>query len=85
MELLLARRVRLELSMAVQRIFHDMVHVLDWCDEIKVSLLLYSYCWFKLKVSVEKNFFSDLSSVSSFSIIFGSKILIYSHFIFIRK
>ncbi|VIO98225.1 beta-G spectrin, identical [Brugia malayi] len=39
LELLLARRVRLELSMAVQRIFHEMVYVLDWCDEIKVRLL----------------------------------------------
>ncbi|OZC09778.1 hypothetical protein X798_03181 [Onchocerca flexuosa] len=39
LELLLARRVRLELSMAVQRIFHEMVYVLDWCDEIKARLL----------------------------------------------
>ncbi|VDK74725.1 unnamed protein product [Litomosoides sigmodontis] len=39
LELLLARRVRLELSMAIQRIFHEMVHVLDWCDEIKARLL----------------------------------------------
>lgn len=38
LELLLARRVRLELSMAIQRIFHEMVYVLDWCDEIKVLL-----------------------------------------------
>uniref|UniRef100_A0A158R574 Spectrin beta chain n=1 Tax=Syphacia muris TaxID=451379 RepID=A0A158R574_9BILA len=39
LELLLARRVRLELSMAIQRIFHEMVYVLDWFDEIKSRLL----------------------------------------------
>uniref|UniRef100_F1KPP4 Spectrin beta chain n=1 Tax=Ascaris suum TaxID=6253 RepID=F1KPP4_ASCSU len=39
LELLLARRVRLELSMAIQRIFHEMIYVLDWCDEIKARLL----------------------------------------------
>uniref|UniRef100_A0A914XEU2 Spectrin beta chain n=1 Tax=Plectus sambesii TaxID=2011161 RepID=A0A914XEU2_9BILA len=38
LELLLARRVRLELSMAIQRIFHEMVYVLDWMDEIKGRL-----------------------------------------------
>ncbi|KAK0414269.1 hypothetical protein QR680_007238 [Steinernema hermaphroditum] len=39
LELLLARRVRLELSIEIQRIFHEMIYVLDWCDEIKKRLL----------------------------------------------
>ncbi|TKR87947.1 hypothetical protein L596_012272 [Steinernema carpocapsae] len=39
LELLLARRVRLELSIEIQRIFHEMAYVLDWCDEIKKRLL----------------------------------------------
>ncbi|KHJ93485.1 spectrin repeat-containing domain protein [Oesophagostomum dentatum] len=36
--LLLARRVRLELSMAIQRIFHDMLLTLDLMDDIKLSV-----------------------------------------------
>lgn len=39
MELLLERRARLELSMAVQRVFHDMISVLDMCDDVKNKLL----------------------------------------------
>ncbi|KAK6756847.1 hypothetical protein RB195_014959 [Necator americanus] len=38
-QLLLARRVRLELSMAIQRIFHDMLLTLDLMDDIKARLL----------------------------------------------
>uniref|UniRef100_A0A1I7XMH6 Spectrin beta chain n=1 Tax=Heterorhabditis bacteriophora TaxID=37862 RepID=A0A1I7XMH6_HETBA len=38
-QLLLARRVRLELSMAAQRIFHDMLLTLDLMDDIKARLL----------------------------------------------
>ncbi|MFH4980343.1 hypothetical protein AB6A40_007052 [Gnathostoma spinigerum] len=37
--ILVARRVRLELSMTIQRIFHEMVDVLDMMDEIKGRLL----------------------------------------------
>ena len=36
LELLLARRVRLELSMAIQKIFHEQIYVIDWMDELKV-------------------------------------------------
>lgn len=39
MELLLERRSRLELSMVIQRVFHDMVNVLDMCDDVKNKLL----------------------------------------------
>uniref|UniRef100_A0A914C484 Spectrin beta chain n=1 Tax=Acrobeloides nanus TaxID=290746 RepID=A0A914C484_9BILA len=39
LELLLGRRVRLDLSLAIQRIFHEMVNVLDMCDEVKTKLL----------------------------------------------
>lgn len=38
LELLLARRVRLELSMAIQKIFHEQLYVIDWMDELKVRL-----------------------------------------------
>ncbi|CAI4222623.1 unnamed protein product [Auanema sp. JU1783] len=38
-QLLLARRVRLELSMAIQRVFHDMLLTLDLMDDIKSRLL----------------------------------------------
>lgn len=43
LELLLARRVRLELSTAIQRIFHEMVYVLDWMEELKGRLLSDDY------------------------------------------
>ncbi|ULT90413.1 hypothetical protein L3Y34_008629 [Caenorhabditis briggsae] len=38
-QLLLARRVRLELSMAIQKIFHDMLLTLDLMDDIRSRLL----------------------------------------------
>lgn len=37
LELLLARPVRLELSMGIQKIFQEMMHVSGWMDEIKAS------------------------------------------------
>ena len=37
LELLRARRHRLELSLQLQKIFQEMIYVLDWMDEIKVS------------------------------------------------
>lgn len=43
LELLLARRVRLELSMAVQKIFQEMIYVLDWMEELKGRLLSEDY------------------------------------------
>ncbi len=52
LELLLARRVRLELSMAIQKILHKMLYVLDWMDELKVGITCcicgtacWSCCW----------------------------------------
>lgn len=39
LELLRARRTRLELSFQIQRIFQEMLYILDWMDEIKVRLL----------------------------------------------
>lgn len=39
LELLRARRMRLELSLALQKIFQEMLYILDWMDEIKARLL----------------------------------------------
>lgn len=39
LELLLERRSRLEISMSIQKIFHDMINVLDMCDDVKAKLL----------------------------------------------
>jgi spectrin beta len=36
LELLRARRLRLELSLKLQKIFQEMLYILDWMDEIKV-------------------------------------------------
>uniref|UniRef100_A0A914HJH5 Spectrin beta chain n=1 Tax=Globodera rostochiensis TaxID=31243 RepID=A0A914HJH5_GLORO len=38
LELLAGRRLRLELSLAVQRVFHDMLNVLDQMDELRTKL-----------------------------------------------
>ena len=38
MELLLSRRIRIEMSMAVQKTFQEMIYVLDWMDELKNRL-----------------------------------------------
>ena len=37
-ELLKARRQRLETTLALQKLFQDMLHSIDWMDEIKVGL-----------------------------------------------
>lgn len=39
LELLRARRLRLELSLKLQKVFQEMLYILDWMDEIKVGLL----------------------------------------------
>lgn len=36
-ELLRSRRQRLETTLALQKLFQDMLHSIDWMDEIKVS------------------------------------------------
>ena len=38
LELLKARRLRLELSLSLQKVFQEMLYILDWMDEIKVRL-----------------------------------------------
>lgn len=42
-QLLLARRVRLELSMAIQRIFHDMDLTTDLINDIKVGTMFFLF------------------------------------------
>jgi len=39
LELLRARRLRLELSLKLQKVFQEMLYILDWMDEIKVATL----------------------------------------------
>jgi len=39
LELLRARRLRLELSLKLQKVFQEMLYILDWMDEIKVVLI----------------------------------------------
>lgn len=41
--LLKSRRSRLEKSMKLQRIFQEMINIIDWMDEIKMSLLSEDY------------------------------------------
>lgn len=43
LELLKARRLRLELSLGIQRIFQEMLYILDWMEEIKARLLSEDY------------------------------------------
>ncbi|XP_078452118.1 spectrin beta chain, non-erythrocytic 1-like isoform X1 [Lampetra planeri] len=42
-ELLAARRHRLEANLALQRVFQEMLHIVDWMDEMKVRLLSQDY------------------------------------------
>lgn len=37
LELLAARRQRLEMNLALQHLFQEMLHSIDWMDEVKVS------------------------------------------------
>lgn len=39
LELLRARRMRLEMSLSLQKIFQEMLYILDWMEEIKVKLI----------------------------------------------
>ncbi|XP_028915128.1 spectrin beta chain, erythrocytic [Ornithorhynchus anatinus] len=43
LELLQARRHRLELTLALQKLFQDMLHSIDWMDELKIHLLSSEY------------------------------------------
>lgn len=40
LELLKARRQRLEMNLALQRVFQEMLHIMDWMDEMKVCHML---------------------------------------------
>lgn len=48
LELLRARRHRLEMNLNLQKIFQEMLYIMDWMDEMKVYLkktqLFYSFC-----------------------------------------
>uniref|UniRef100_A0AAY5EV37 Spectrin beta chain n=1 Tax=Electrophorus electricus TaxID=8005 RepID=A0AAY5EV37_ELEEL len=43
LELLKARRLRLEMSLGLQRVFQEMLYVMDWMDEMKMLLLSQDY------------------------------------------
>lgn len=40
LELLKARRLRLEMNLGLQRVFQEMLYIMDWMDEMKVTLLI---------------------------------------------
>ncbi|XP_033933320.1 spectrin beta chain, non-erythrocytic 1-like [Pseudochaenichthys georgianus] len=43
LELLKARRLRLETNLGLQRVFQEMLHIMDWMDEMKMLLLSQDY------------------------------------------
>uniref|UniRef100_A0A8D3DD11 Spectrin beta chain n=1 Tax=Scophthalmus maximus TaxID=52904 RepID=A0A8D3DD11_SCOMX len=43
LELLKARRLRLEMNLGLQRVFQEMLHIMDWMDEMKMLLLSQDY------------------------------------------
>ncbi|KAM8858391.1 spectrin beta chain, non-erythrocytic 1 isoform 1-T2 [Spinachia spinachia] len=43
LELLKARRQRLELTLGLQRVFQEMLYIMDWMDEMKMMLLSQDY------------------------------------------
>uniref|UniRef100_A0A8C7LFV4 Spectrin beta chain n=1 Tax=Oncorhynchus kisutch TaxID=8019 RepID=A0A8C7LFV4_ONCKI len=43
LELLKARRIRLEMNLGLQRVFQEMLHIMDWMDEMKMLLLSQDY------------------------------------------
>uniref|UniRef100_A0A4W5JZ88 Spectrin beta chain n=1 Tax=Hucho hucho TaxID=62062 RepID=A0A4W5JZ88_9TELE len=43
LELLKARRTRLEMNLGLQRVFQEMLHIMDWMDEMKMLLLSQDY------------------------------------------
>lgn len=40
LELLRTRRMRLELTLNLQKIFQEMLYILDWMEEIKVAVIV---------------------------------------------
>nr|XP_046186100.1 spectrin beta chain, non-erythrocytic 1-like isoform X1 [Oncorhynchus gorbuscha] len=43
LELLKSRRQRLEMNLGLQRVFHEMLYIMDWMDEMKMMLLSQDY------------------------------------------
>uniref|UniRef100_A0A8C8HMV7 Spectrin beta chain n=1 Tax=Oncorhynchus tshawytscha TaxID=74940 RepID=A0A8C8HMV7_ONCTS len=43
LELLKARRIRLEMNLGLQRVFQEMLYIMDWMDEMKMLLLSQDY------------------------------------------
>ncbi|XP_061889345.1 spectrin beta chain, non-erythrocytic 1-like isoform X2 [Entelurus aequoreus] len=43
LELLKARRQRLEMNLGLQRVFQEMLHIMDWMDQMKMLLLSQDY------------------------------------------
>ncbi|XP_060896413.1 spectrin beta chain, non-erythrocytic 1 isoform X1 [Labrus mixtus] len=43
LELLKARRMRLEMTLGLQRVFQEMLYIMDWMDEMKMLLLSQDY------------------------------------------
>ncbi|XP_041920801.1 spectrin beta chain, non-erythrocytic 1 isoform X2 [Alosa sapidissima] len=43
LELLRSRRLRLEQNLGLQRVFQEMLHIMDWMDEMKMLLLSQDY------------------------------------------
>uniref|UniRef100_A0A6Q2XCD5 Spectrin beta chain n=1 Tax=Esox lucius TaxID=8010 RepID=A0A6Q2XCD5_ESOLU len=43
LELLKARRARLEMNLGLQRVFQEMLYIMDWMDEMKMLLLSQDY------------------------------------------
>uniref|UniRef100_A0A8D0A391 Spectrin beta chain n=1 Tax=Sander lucioperca TaxID=283035 RepID=A0A8D0A391_SANLU len=43
LELLKARRLRLEMNLGLQRVFQEMLYIMDWMDEMKMMLLSQDY------------------------------------------
>uniref|UniRef100_A0A8C2DNE4 Spectrin beta chain n=1 Tax=Cyprinus carpio TaxID=7962 RepID=A0A8C2DNE4_CYPCA len=43
LELLKARRQRLEMNLGLQRVFQEMLYIMDWMDEMKILLLSQDY------------------------------------------
>lgn len=40
LELLKARRIRLEMNLGLQRVFQEMLYIMDWMDEMKVRKMM---------------------------------------------
>lgn len=65
LELLKARRLRLEMNLGLQRVFQEMLYIMDWMDEMKVTLLISrfllisdydGFLWRKQEVRINSRF-----------------------------